>query len=53
MAEPNTSYICIRSREMVRNREVYNKKGHFYTGLMYCSQLEKIAAGAGTGSACN
>ena len=53
MAEPGTSYISIRSREMLKNNGVYSKKRHFYTGLIDWSLLVKRGARAVTGPACN
>ena len=39
---PGTSYISIRNREMLGNRSVYNKQGHFYTGLIYLRGSEML-----------
>ena len=47
MAWPGTSYISKRSREMLRNNRVNNKKGHFYTRLIDWSLLEKRAVREG------
>ena len=49
---PGTSYISVRNREMLKNNRVNNKRGHFYTGLIYWLLLVKIAARAVSGQAC-
>ena len=52
MAEPGTSYIDLRSCEMLKKNEMYSRKMQFYTGLIDWSLLVEKAAKAVPDPAC-